>query len=210
MKRVGIFLRDYKSSSNNNLLAIRKDLIEYLNKYILEIICIPISYENNEYEELEKIVKLIQTCNGIILPGGGGEIEDLDLKIVKYLFEQNIPTLGICMGMQMMALAFDGDLKKLNTTMHQSEKKYVHEIKIKEGSKLFDIIKEPTILVNSRHSEYITTTDLSISAISSDLKIEAIENSIKKFFIGVEWHPESLKENIYSKRLFDFFINSLK
>lgn len=209
MKRVGIFLRDYKSISNNDLLAIRKDLFEFLNKYNLEIICIPISYLNNEYDEFEKIIKLVKECNGIILPGGVGKIEDFDLKLVHYLYDNDIPTFGICMGMQMMALAFGGDLQKLNTNFHQSEKEYVHEIKIKKRSKLFEILKESTLLVNSRHNEHITTTDLSISAISKDLIIEAIEDPKKKFFIGVQWHPESLKDNIYSKRLFNFFYKNL-
>lgn len=209
MKRVGIFLRNYKSNSNNDLLAIRKDLFEYLNKYSLEIICIPISYKNNEYDEFEKIIKIIQECNGIILPGGGGEVEEIDLKIVKYLYKNNIPTFGICMGMQIMALTFDGALEKINSSSHQSEKEYVHEIKIQRNSKLYEIVKEPVILVNSRHNEHVTTTDLSISAISTDLTIEAVEDKEKTFFIGVEWHPESLDKNLYSKRLFDYFISKL-
>jgi hypothetical protein len=33
MKRIGIILRDYESNNRNKLLAIRKDLIEYLDKY---------------------------------------------------------------------------------------------------------------------------------------------------------------------------------
>ncbi len=208
MKRVGIFLRDYKSISNNDLLAIRKDLFAYLSHYNIEIICIPISYETNEYDAFDRVEKLIKECDGIILPGGEKDYE-IDLKIAKYLYNHDIPTLGICLGMQIMALAFNGDLGHLETNAHQSAKEYVHEIKIKENSRLFQILKEHTIMVNSRHSDYITTTDLPIVAIANDLTIEAVEDEAKKFFIGVQWHPESLSKNIYSKRLFDFFINSL-
>lgn len=208
MKRVGIILRDYTRKRGSALLGVREDLIGYLRYYSIEIICIPIVFQNNEYEELERVIKLIKLCDGIILPGGAEEY-DIDYKIVKYLYEHDIPTIGICLGMQLMALTFNGDIKLIGNETHQKKEGYVHEVKIKEGSRLADILKSNKILVNSRHIERITTTDLPIVAISNDLVIEAVEDKNKKFFIGVQWHPESLKEDIYSKKLFDFFINSL-
>ena len=209
MKKVGLFLREYESISNNSLLALRKDLFDYLNNYNILVVCIPLSYEMNENEAFSRVEELLKECSGVILPGGS-DCFNLDLKIVRYLYEQNIPTLGLCLGMQMMSLAFHGDLKRLNTTIHQSREEYVHEVKIKEGSRLMEILKEPTIMVNSRHIDYITKTNLKVAAVSSDLIIEAVEDKSKKFFIGVQWHPESLSKNIYSKRLFDAFIDALQ
>lgn len=208
MKRVGIILRDYTSKSGSALLGVREDLIEYLRNYFVEVICIPIVFQSNEYEELERTIELIKICDGIILPGGAKEY-DIDYKIVQYLYEHDIPTLGICLGMQLIALTFNGDIEPIGNETHQKKKGYVHEVKIKEGSRLASILKSNKILVNSRHIEHITTTDLPIVAVSNDLVIEAVEDASKRFFIGVQWHPESLKEDIYSKRLFDFFINSL-
>ncbi len=206
MKKIGILLRDYKSKKNNNLYGIRSDLITYLRKYSVQTICIPIDFENNEYDELERVEELINECNGIILPGGA-DMYDIDLKLAKYLYEKDIPTLGICLGMQIMAVTFNGDLGHLKNDTHQSREEYVHKIKIKPTSNLAQTLQDTNILVNSRHSDYITTTDLPIVAIANDLTIEAVEDPTKKFFIGVQWHPESLEEDIYSKRLFDFFIN---
>lgn len=209
MKRVGILLRDYTSKSGSALLGVREDLIEYLRNYSVQVICIPVVFQNNEYEELDRVVELIKMCDGIILPGGAQEY-DIDYKIVKYLYDHDIPTLGICLGMQLMALTFNGDILPIGNETHQKMEGYIHEVKIKEGSRLASILKSNKIMVNSRHIERITTTDLPIVAISSnDLIIEAVEAPNKKFFIGVQWHPESLKNDIYSKRLFDFFINSL-
>lgn len=208
MKKIGIILRDYKSLSNNDLYGLRSDLIDYLRKYPVQVICIPICFKNNEYEEMERVIKLIDECNGIILPGGANDYE-IDLEIVKYLHTKNIPTLGICLGMQIMSLAFHGDLEDFKNNKHQSKEEYIHKVKIKTNSKLAKIIGETKILVNSRHSSYITTTDLSISAISDDLVIEAVEDPTKRFFIGVQWHPESLEGDLYSKKLFDAFINSI-
>ena len=194
MKKIGIILRDYKSASNNDLLALRSDLIEYLRNFQVQIICIPIVFENNLDEELEMTIKIINECDGIILPGGS-IIYDIDCEIVKYLYDNNIPTLGICLGMQLMSLTLGGDIGHIGNNNH---------------SKLFNILANKNILVNSRHNDYVTTTDLSISAISDDLIIEAVEDTSKSFFIGVQWHPESLKDDIYSKRLFLEFINALK
>lgn len=210
MKKIGILLRDYQSASGNELYGFRSDLLEYLRKYKeVEVISIPIDFKNNEYDELERVEELINSCNGIILPGGANAYE-IDLKIAKYLYEENIPTLGICLGMQILALAFNGDIEILKDNRHQSKEEYVHEIKLKTNSKLANILKKNKILVNSRHNEHITTSDLNITAIAPDLTIEAVEDPNKKFFIGVQWHPESLANDIYSKRLFDAFMTSLE
>ncbi len=210
MKKIGILLRDFESASGNEMYGFRSDLLAFLRKYKeIEVITIPINFKNNEYDELERVEELINSCNGIILPGGSNAYE-IDLKIAKYLHEQNIPTLGICLGMQILSLAFDGDIAILKDNSHQSKEEYVHEVKLKRDSKIASILKKNKILVNSRHNEHITTTDLNITAIAPDMTIEAVEDQNKKFFIGIQWHPESLPNDIYSKRLFDYFINTLK
>lgn len=208
MKKVGILLRDYISESHNPLLGIRSDLIRYLRNYNVQVHCIPVCFDNNEFDEFERVVEDILGCDGIILPGGKNDYE-IDLKIAKYLHENNIPTLGICLGMQIMALSFEGDINYLNNGFHQSKNDYVHNVKIKNNSKLYEILGINEISVNSRHSDHITTTDLSITAISDDLVIEAVEDPSKTFYIGVQWHPESLMNDEYSKKIFDYFINLL-
>jgi len=209
MKKIGIILRDYKSLSNNDLSAIRSDLVTFLRKYNIETICIPVCLSNNEFDEFKRVVKGIKECSGIILPGGQN-YHEIDLKIAKFLYDKNIPTLGICLGMQIMALTFNGNINYLKNNNHQSKEEYVHKIKIKEDSKLHNILKTNELIVNSRHSEHITTTDLQITALANDLTIEAIEDSKKTFFIGVQWHPESIINDLYSKRLFDHFIDIIE
>jgi putative glutamine amidotransferase len=205
MKSIGIILRDYQSLSNNSLYGIRTDLIKYLNNYEIDIICLPIIFENNDFSRVEEGIKL---CDGIILPGGE-KTYDIDLKIARYLYENNIPTLGICLGMQIIAKTFDGNMDYLKDNKHQSNKIYVHQVNIKDNSKLKSILKDNKIMVNSRHNEYIINTNLDIVAISDDYIIEAVEDKSKRFFIGVQWHPESINNDLYSKRLFDAFIDSL-
>ena len=63
-------------------------------------------------------------------------------------------------------------------------------------------------MVNSLHSFAISNTSLDISAYSSDGIIESVESKNRKFFLGVQWHPELLDYE-YSKKIFKYFINCL-
>lgn len=208
MKTIGIVLRDFKSIDNQPLLGIKEELITYLRRYDVRLLCIPVAFTNNIYDEEKRVEESIELCDGIILPGGLYEHE-INKKIIMYLHEKDIPTLGICLGMQEMAWSFDGSIELLTTNAHQSSEKYAHLVSIKTDSLLYKIMGTNAINVNSRHKEHITTTDLKIVAISNDLVIEAVEDATKRFFIGVQWHPESLFHDPYAKKLFDYFIGVL-
>ncbi len=207
MKNIGILLREFTSKSGSPLYGFRNDLMHYLRNYPVEILAIPIDYENEENQEFLFVSSLIKTCDGIILPGGS-HIHEIDKRIVLFLYEQNIPVLGLCLGMQMMSVAFNGLLKKLPTDAHQSSLQYVHPVFLEE-SNLSSILNSQRITVNSRHSETVSQTQLDVVAYSLDGIIEAVEAKNKTFFIGVQWHPESLLDDPYSKLLFDAFIESL-
>lgn len=85
----------------------------------------------------------------------------------------------------------------------------MHEISIKTDSKLYEILGEERIKVNSRHGKCIPYTSLSQVAYSEEGIIEAVEDRTKKFFIGVQWHPETLIDDKYSNCLFDEFIKTI-
>ncbi|MCI8470057.1 gamma-glutamyl-gamma-aminobutyrate hydrolase family protein [uncultured Clostridium sp.] len=205
-KTVGIILRENVADYNEiPLYACRRDMIQFLKKYNINIIGIPIIFGNEN--EFDKIKETIDLCDGIISPGGS-KIHDIDYKIVKYLHEIDKPTLGICLGMQIMGKLFNEKVRtKIESGKHYTEKEYVHNVRIKKDSLLYKIIGEETIKVNSRHKRQIPYTNLDCVAYSEDNVLEAIEDKSKKFFIGLQWHPESLIEDVYSNRLFDYFIN---
>ena len=194
---IGIITRKSISEENHNINIIYEDIVESIvNNGGIGIGIIL----DDSYRELVKI------CDGIIFQGGDG-FEKYDIETLKYLYDIDKPVLGICLGMQLMGVLFNGNMVDIEN--HKKRLDYVHEIKIKRNSKLYNIYKSDIIKVNSRHKSIIKKTDLNVVGISNDGYIEALEDINKKFFIGVQWHPENMTR--YDKKqnnLFKYFIRS--
>ncbi len=188
----------------NNKITFNEEVINVIHKYNYTPLGIIVDFENDSKQEFLKVKPLIDLCSGFILQGGT-DYYDIDIIITKYLHQNNIPTLGICLGMQTMAMAFNGIMKDIAN--HQSNDLYVHKVNINKNSKLYSIIQKDKIMVNSRHKSYIYKTDLNVSAKINI--IEAIEDFNKDFFIGVQWHPETLMDE-NSILLFNSFFSNIK
>ena len=166
---------------------------------------------DSEKDDLNKILNM---CDAILIPGGY-RLYEYDYYICKYAFDNNIPLLGICAGMQAMSrVGYDNKNVLIDDdNSHNIERKYAHDIIINKESLLYKIIGKELIKVNSYHKYKIECEGINnICATSTDGKvIEAISNDNVKFFLGVQWHPEKLfdiDEN--SKKIFKFFIDSAK
>ena len=68
---------------------------------------VKIRWIDSERLEKEKASEVLKGINGMIVPGGFGNrgIEGM-INALKYTRENNIPTLGICLGMQLMVVEF--------------------------------------------------------------------------------------------------------
>lgn len=192
---IGVVLRKNKNSEHKDILSINYEVFNIINNYGANILGI--------YD-----IESLKYCDGVILQGGSDPKEE-ELNIVRYIYENDIPCLGICLGMQEMALINNGTLEEIGNYKHLSNNKYVHDINIDPLSKLYGILNNEKIKVNSRHKDKVLKTDLNIVAYSNDGIIEAIEDKNKKFFIGLQWHPESLDDE-YTKNIFDSFFESIK
>ncbi len=198
LKKIGIILRNFEEG-NKSFLGTRGDLFKALEKFDVNLIGIPIT------NDFEKIKDTLCLCDGIIMSGGDTILEN-DLRLVEYLYENDIPTLGICLGMQVMGKYFGG--VEIKVENHYSTDNDAHNILINRETLLFRILGKDEIMVNSRHKEAIVNTNLKVNAKSEDNIIEGIEDSSKRFFLGVEWHPESL-DNEDSHNLFKSFIEKI-
>lgn len=169
------------------------------------------------------LLTTLDTLDAIVLSGGGdfnplwageepvpqlhninNERDLPELLLTRYAFDRQLPMLGICRGIQTLAMALGGhveqDIKptliKHSQTSHQSTQ--THSVNIAPGTMLSDIFGgEPTIYVNSFHHQAVDNpgTHMRTAALAPDGTIEAIESSEQKPIIGVQWHPEWLAED---------------
>lgn len=189
---IGIIMRSSVSESNLPIKYIYDD-VSYA---IYKSGGIPIGIDPKYIDNYLKI------CQGFIIPGGNEVVEN-DLLAIKKITEADIPLLGICLGMQEVAYLNSGTI----TDIINHKIKGLHEIIIKHDSLLYKILGCEKTLVNSRHKSAIVSTRLTVSAISYDNVIEAVEDNSKKFLLGIEWHPENMYDKeINARKIFDYFI----
>ena len=189
---IGIIMRNGKSESNRDIKYIYDDIINAVTKSGGSAIGIT-NYNFLDY---------IKICDGFILQGGS-DIDFDDLFIISYLYKNDIPLFGICLGMQEMGYNFGDEI--VNIDNHKNNE--LHEIVIIKNSLLYKILDCKKTLVNSRHKSVIRGNNLTVSARSYDNVIEAIEDKGKRFFLGLQWHPENMyNEDLNSRKIFDYFI----
>lgn len=182
----------------------------------LNILLFPVISETN----LDKVCEL---CDGLIVTGScidinpkyynekaiEGKIYDrdefkLDKKLINLFSDKNKPIIGICGGLQSINVTFGGTLNQKIPNHNLINLK--HKINISNDTFLNKVYENNNLLVNSYHNQAIkdVAPNFKIAAISEDGIIEAIE---KGNIIGVQWHPEEMKDIIFFKTFIEMFID---
>lgn len=88
----------------------------------------------------------------------------------------------------------------------------MHDIEVKHGTLLADIIGSGVHEVNSYHHQSVRepAPGFEVAATSSDGVIEALFMPERRFVLGVQWHPELMHESEISRKLFAAFIAAAK
>lgn len=156
-------------------------------------------------DENDDMISLLKICDGVIFQGGDDYYE-YDKEALNYCIINDIPTLGICLGMQLMA-SYKEDNICLVDNHYYPYSTHIHDVEIMNNSKLYSIVKSDVINVNSRHKMQVENSGIyNVAAKSLDGVIEAIEYNKNTFNIGVQWHIEDLLFDAKNKRIFDHFM----
>ena len=177
------------------------------------------------------IINTLEHLDGLILTGGGDhnplwmgeepsprlhninqERDAAELMLVRLAFNRQIPMLGICRGIQTLAIALGGkvyqDIKQMVKHSQDADRSEpTHSVEIKKDSTLYHIYNSEKILVNSFHHQAVSEPGkhMRIIAKSTDGIIEAIESNEYKQILGVQWHPEWLGEE--GGKIFQWLVN---
>lgn len=170
--------------------------------------------------DTDVLINTLEHIDGLLLTGGadfnplyageepsprlGGINAERDLPellIAQLAYNRQIPMLGICRGIQTLAMALGGkvqqdisDVAQIRHSQDADRSEPTHSVTIEPDSTLFNIYNKEKLFVNSFHHQAVCDPGerFRVTARSADGIIEAIESREYKSIIGVQWHPECM------------------
>jgi putative glutamine amidotransferase len=149
------------------------------------------------------------------------ELDDIELKLANWALQEDIPTLGVCRGMQILNVALGGTLYQdidalrpdsLHHSNRQQPRDYLaHRVNVLPGSCVEQLLGPGPFMANSLHHQAVCAPgrDVVISGTAEDGIAEMLEVQGRRFVIAAQFHPEEiyLKEST-SARLFSVFVQA--
>lgn len=164
---------------------------------------------------------LLDGLDGLILAGGGdvhpryfhqplagAEPQSIDLKrdelelgLAQAALAADLPLFGICRGCQVLNVAGGGGMVQ-DLPGHRSPKDQtaMHEVEIQRGTRLYELIGDSTLTVNTFHHQGVDAATLAPVLAPAGVArpdawlLEAFESPDHRWVLGVQWHPERLFE----------------
>jgi putative glutamine amidotransferase len=122
--------------------------------------------------------------------------QDFDLALARAALGHQMPVLGICYGMQLLALAAGGTLHQHLPEDRPDGREHAggvrHAVSLAAGTKLRQLCGVATLDVVSRHHQAVASVarPWTVAGTDDEGLIEAIEHAELPFAVGVQWHPE--------------------
>ena len=176
-------------------------------------------------DDTDAIINTLDRIDALILSGGGdynplfcgeepsprlhsinGERDLPELLITRLAYNRQIPMLGICRGIQTLAMALGGTVRQdiadtdglIKHSQDANRNVPTHSVSVCEDSVLHNIYGTRTLYVNSFHHQAVGEPGerFRVVASSCDGVVEAIESTEMKSIIGVQWHPECIDDGL--------------
>ncbi|WP_163102097.1 gamma-glutamyl-gamma-aminobutyrate hydrolase family protein [Peribacillus alkalitolerans] len=182
---------------------------------------IPVILPLGNLECTEKWMKMV---DGLFLTGGNDvdpryfyeephpylgptipQLDHSDMELLKRARLQNKPIFGICRGSHLINIALGGsmiqhieeDIDKGIVHLTEVERTITsHPVKIQKDSRLYELLREEVVQVNSFHHQAIGRLADGLRAVAKadDGVIEAYESQ-DTLIMGTQFHPEELGKN---------------
>ena len=194
---------------------VSSELVSHLRKSGVEVIVLPPGPKDPE----KTAAWVLAHCSALVITGGHFDIHpaeygqtvqaridrldlgrtSLELALARAAIQADFPVLGICGGMQALAVAGGGTLiQDIRTQVEQSME---HEQQTDPSEPWHPITIKPGLIhkaygcsllrVNSTHHQAVDDPGCFVAtAHAPDGVIEAIEHPALRCCVGVQWHPE--------------------
>ena len=137
-----------------------------------------------------------------------GARDELEIDLTQWALARRTPLLAVCRGLQVLNVALGGSLyqdipSEPGSPLDHSQTGLqgkarnvtVHQVKVREGSRLAAILGALDVDVNSFHHQAIKQLGRGLADVAwaPDSIVEGVELvDPAQFVVGVQWHPEEL------------------
>lgn len=125
--------------------------------------------------------------------------DGFEISLLHRALERDVPTLCICRGMQVMNVAFGGDLVQhlpaddrfMAHGVPTEAEALLHDVKLLAGSRIVEAAGAEVVSASSHHHQGVDRLGDGLVATgwTEDGLVEAIESE-RGWIVGAQWHPE--------------------
>jgi microsomal dipeptidase-like Zn-dependent dipeptidase/anthranilate/para-aminobenzoate synthase component II len=133
-----------------------------------------------------------------------------ELMITRLAYNRQMPMLGICRGIQTLAIALGGKVAQdigrekgkaaaaIKHSQDADRSEPTHSVTVCEDAVIAGIYNTNRLFVNSFHHQAVSEPGerFRVVATASDGTVEAMESSEMKSIVGVQWHPECMADGL--------------
>jgi putative glutamine amidotransferase len=173
---------------------------------------------------------VLRVLDGLVLAGGpdvdptlyGASREPLtdthaerdraEIALVRRALETDLPVLGVCRGMQLLTVAAGGRLHQHLPDLLGHEKHRPapgvygeHDARFEPGSRIAALMGDDVGIHCYHHQGVADPGSLTVTGRAEDGTPETVEDPSRRFVLGVQWHPEVIRD----RRLFGALVQAV-